>query len=527
MGAIRRAARITRRVFLLGTVAVAGGAAFGIYKLRQEPPNPLVPRPGETPLNAFVVVTRDGVRVVTGRAEMGQGTHTTMAALVAEELDVPWEQVEVIHGPAAQAYYNSALLGAGLPWPDYRITGWREWLREQAGEIGKLMKLQVTGGSTAMIDAFERLRIAGASAREMLKAAAAERLGVPAERLRTEGGRVIAPDGTALPYAELAEAAARQEPPAEVKLRERSRWRYLGRPMPRLDVPAKVTGRATFGLDVRLPGMRFAAVRMNPRLGGPMRRFDAAAAEAMPGVEKVIDLGTGIAVVARNSWLAMRAAEAVEIEWGPAPYPASDAELTARIEAAFEGEPDSALRDDGDALDALAKAPKDRIIEAEYRVPWLAHATMEPMNATGWLHDGVLEIWSPNQAPIVARDKAAEAVGLEPDKVVVHTTFLGGGFGRRAEFDFSVLAARVAAAMPGVPVQVMWSREEDMTHDFYRPAAIGRYRAVLGKDGPEALLGRVAAPSVAHQSSMRIAGFVPPGPDKAHVEGAFDQPYAI
>jgi isoquinoline 1-oxidoreductase beta subunit len=246
---------------------------------------------------------------------------------------------------------------------------------------------------------------------------------------------------------------------------------------------------------------------------------------AVAGVERVLDLGTGVAVVATNTWSAIQGAEALEAVWGPAPYPADTAAQMEAIDAAFLTRKNSRLRDDGDIEAALAG---DGVIEAEYRVPFLAHAAMEPMTATAWVKpDGTMEIWSGNQGPLVTRDKAAEAAGIDAEKVTVHTTLMGGAFGRRGETDFSVLAARVAARLKGTPVQVTWSREEDMRHDFYRPAAIARFEGRVSGGRAVALKARIAAPSVARQAAARLFGFAPPGPDKGMVEGLFDQPYAI
>jgi isoquinoline 1-oxidoreductase beta subunit len=518
--------KIARRTFLVGSAAVAGGVAFGVYQYRRELPNPLTPGPGDVTLNPWIIINQDGVTLVAARAEMGQGVYTTLPALVAEELDIAWEDIRVIHGPAAAAYYNAGLMSHALPSTDYDRTAWQDMMVEAMSVLPKMIGLQVTGGSTSTLDAYEKLRQAGATARETLKQAAADRLGLPMGSLETREGRVIAPGGIEIAYADLAEDAAAIDPPRRVELRPASQWKYLGRAMPRLDMLEKVTGTARYAIDTRLPGMRFATVRMTPRLGGEMRRFDASAAEAMPGVERVIDLGTGIAVVATNTWLAMRAAEAVEIDWGPAPYPDTSDALMEVIRAALDEAPNSTLRDAGD-IDRMEVTPSDRVIEAEYTVPWLAHATMEPMGAAA-LHTGDrLEIWAGSQAPGFAEAAAAEAVGLDPDQVTCHVTYLGGGFGRRGEKDFVVLAARVAQAMQGTPVQVTWSREEDMRHDFYRPAAAARMRGVLRNGFAHALDGRVAAPSVTQQSMQRLTGNATPGPDKGHVEGMFNQPYAI
>lgn len=518
MGRIRK---YTRRAFIVSSAAVAGGVAFGVYMAKKPLENPLKPEAGAVTLNPYLIIDQEGVTIIAPRAEMGQGVQSTLAALVAEELDVAWEDVRVLHGPAAQAYYNGALITGHAEYEDGKRTAWQEFVRDAMDVVPKTLGLQVTGGSTATIDAFEKMRMAGATAREALKLAAAERL---SGALRTENGQVIGADGSAIAYAELAEAAAKITPPGDVTLRPASQWKYLGRDMPRVDMVAKSTGTAQFGADVRLEGMRFATLRINPRLGAGMKSFDASAAEKMAGVERVIDLGNGIAVVASNTWLAFQAADAVDIEWEEAPYPATTDGLFAAIEASLDEAPNSTLRDDGDTSVTPDGATE---ISADYRVPYLAHATMEPMNATALFTGDALEIWCGNQAPLVLADKAADAAGLSADQVTVHTLSMGGGFGRRAEADVAILAAKVASAMPDVPVKVMWSREEDMRHDFYRPAAIARMKGAV-KDGKAVLFdARIAAPSVSKQSMTRIMGFAPSGADPAHVEGAANQPYDI
>lgn len=517
--------KIARRTFLIGATAVAGGVAFGVWQYRRDLPNPLVPGEGDVTLNPWVIIDQNGVTLIAARAEMGQGVYTTLSALLAEELDVAWDQIRVIHGPAAQAYYNAGLMSHALPTTDYNRTAWQEMMVEAMSILPKMIGLQVTGGSTSTLDAYDKLRQAGATAREVLKQAAAQRLGVAVGAFETRDGQVIGPGGVEIRYQDLAQDAALITPPRRVELRPASQWKYLGRSMPRLDMVDKVTGTARFGIDVRLPGMMFATVRMNPHLGGGMLSFDATDALAMPGVERVIDLGHGIAVVATNTWLALRAAEAVMIEWGPAPYPDNSARMLDVIRAALDAPPNSTLRDDGDVDAALAAT--DTEITADYTVPWLAHATMEPMSAAAHFTGDQLEIWTGSQAPGFAEAAAADAVGLKPAQVTCHVTYLGGGFGRRGESDFVVLAARVAQAMAGTPVQVTWSREEDMRHDFYRPAAVARMRGVLREGKALALDGRVAAPSVTRQSMARMTGNPPPGPDKGHVEGMFNQPYKI
>ena len=502
--------KIARRTFLFGTVAIVGGVAFGAYKVNQDYPNPFEGDPDKITLNPFLFVDQTGITLIAPRAEMGQGTHTTWAALIAEELDVDLDQVNVIHGPAAKAYYNSALMEAALPFLDYKVKGFQHGMRSFVGDISKLLGTQMTGGSTAMKDGFDRMREIGASARETFKQAAAERWGLKRSELVTARGVVTAPDGSSLSYEELAEEAARIDPP-RVELRPRSEWRLLGKTQPRVDMLGKATGTAEFGADVRLDGMKFATVRMNPRRTG-MKQYDATAAQTMPGIEKIVDLGDGIAVIASNTWLAMQAANSVEIEWEKAEYADTDVQF-AQLKATFADEPNATPRDEGDVEQKF----DGTLVQAEYNVPALAHATMEPMNATALYTADSLTVWSGNQAPGSVQSACANVVGLDPANVEVITPYLGGGFGRRAETDFSVMAAKVAKAMPGVPVKTTWSREEDMRHDKYRPPALARFKGVV-KDGQAVMLdGQLAS-----QTVLPI-----PGPNRENVTGSFDQPYGI
>ncbi len=518
MGKLRK---IARRTFLIGSVAVVGGVAFGAWQAARTPANPLRPEQGAAALNPWLVIGRDGITVIVPRAEMGQGVQTTLAALVAEELDAELSAIKVEHGPPAQAYFNGALF-AGRDYGDSMdapVSGWSAVLAEAAP---KILGLQVTGGSTSAIDAFDKMRYAGAAARIALLRAASARLGIGLDRLKTEPGFVRAPDGTRLAYTELAEAAAAFAPEKSPRLKPQSAWRLLGKSQPRLDQPAKATGTATFGMDVRLEGMKFASLRMNPRLGGEMLSFDASEAENMPGVEKIVDLGHGVAVIATNTWLAIEAVNAIEVEWGEAPYPLETEAVFQRIAAAFEDKPNITARADGD----ISELPGE-LVSAEYRAPYLAHATMEVMNSTALFTGDALEIWSPNQSPMQAARDAARAVGLSLDAVTLHTTLMGGGFGRRANVEFAPLAARVARALPGVPVQTTWSREEDMRHDFYRPGALARMRAGLVGGRPVALEARLAAPSIMGQMISAQVGLNLSPADATLTEGLGDQPYAI
>lgn len=515
-----RLGTITRRTLLVGAVAVAGGAAFGVWQVKKPVVNPLDPDDGAT-LNPYLIINADGITIIAPRAEMGQGVHTTLAALVAEELDADWVQVRVLHGPPAAAYFNGALLHGAIPTPDYAQKDWQRWVGETLGEASKLLGLQVTGGSTSTVDAYDRMRAAGASAREALKAVAADRLGVPAAQLRTENGSVIAPDGRVLDYRELAADAANRPAP-QVALRDPSQWKLLGTSLPRSDMRAKITGQAQYSTDIVLPGMKFATIRRNPHLGGAMLGFDPTPALAIAGVEQVIDMGDGFAVVARNTFAAMQGAEAVVADWGKSPLPADMDAMMAQVAAAFDTEPNSTYRDTGDT----STLPADTL-DVAYSVPFLAHATMEPMGATAWLQDGHLTLWVGNQAPRQHAKVAAQAAGIAEENVTLHTMFLGGGFGRRAETDYTAQAAKLAAALPGTPIRLTWSRSEDFGHDFYRPAAMARAKAAVANGRITHLDLRIAAPSVTRAAIGRITGREMGGPDKGHVEGAFNQPYAI
>lgn len=518
-----RLAKYTRRGFLVASVAVAGGVAFGFYQSKRDLPNPLTPGEGEVSLNPWIIIDQQGVTVITPRAEMGQGIHSTLAALVAEEMDLDWDHIRTMHGPAAAAYFNGALL-ADRAYSKTPSSGFTAVMEDLALAVPKTFAMQVTGGSTSIADAYDKMRLAGAAAREVLKQAAADQWGVPMDQLRTEKGAVIAPDGSTLTYVELAQAAAVLAPPTEPSLKPRGDWALLGHSLPRPDQPGKATGTAIYAMDVRLPDMAFASVRMSPRLGGDMLSYDDGAARAMDGVIQVVNLDNGIAVIANNTWTAIQAAEAVDIQWGPAPYPDSSAGIAEVLETALNDAPNAVLRDTGDTATALAQGP---VIEAEYRVPYLAHATMEPMNATALYTGESMEIWAGNQAPVTIRDQAASAVGLRKKDVTVHTTLMGGGFGRRAEFDFGVLAARVAAALPGRPVQVTWSREEDMRHDHFRPASIARFRGQLTDGKLTTLDAQVSAPSITSQMIRKMTGFSASPSDRTITEGSHDQPYAI
>lgn len=521
-----RLGTIARRSFLIGSTAVVGGAVFGVYKYKQPHPNPLLTAlpEGASAITPYVRIDAQGVTIITPRAEMGQGIHTTLAALVAEELDVAWDSIRVEHGAPGAAYYNRALLQEGVPFSSLDRSGMAEGMRGTMGVLAKFMGIQGTGGSSSVPDAFDKMRVAGAAARFALVAAAAERLGVNAATLKTADGAVIAGDGQRLPYTELALAAAKVQLPDNPPLKPREQWRYLGKNMPRVDMAGKCTGAATFGIDVRLPGMVFATVRMNPAIGAPIKGFEASAAKAMRGVLQVVALPGGVGVIADNTWRAFQAAQAIQCDWAGPVHGATTVVFMDAIDASFDDKhQDSRIRNDGDVTKVL---PAAKMLEAQYRVPFLAHATMEPMNAVAWLQEDRLDIWTGTQAPTVARDQAAALAGLDSSKVFVHTQLMGGGFGRRAESDYVLQAVHLAMAMKGKPVKLTWDRKEDMTQDQYRPAAVARMRGATTEGTVQLLDVRVASPSVLESQGGRL-GIAMPGPDKLIAEGTYDQPYGI
>ena len=521
-----RLAKITRRTLLIGSVAIAGGVAFGYWKYRSPYDNPLLDdlADGESALTPYLRIDRQGITIITPRAEMGQGVQTTLAALVAEELGLPWEQVGVEHGPASHAYYNSAVLVEGVPFAATDHSWTAEKVRAFTRVPGKLLGMQVTGGSSSIADAYVKMRQAGATARYALIAAAAQHWSVDSGTLSVRGGAVVNVNGDAIPYTQLAAAAADIDLPDDIELKPREDWQLLGRSLQRLDMAAKCDGSAEFAIDVQLPGMRYAAIRKNPQLGARLQSYDASAAESMPGVDKVIAFDDGVAAIAGNTWQAFRAVDAVDCNWEDATYPASSDAMLAALEAAFTDEhEDSQFRDDGDVETALVEAD---VVEAEYRVPYLAHATMEPMTATAWLQNDKLEIWAGNQLPTQVKKDGAELAGLDEDRVFVHTTFMGGGFGRRAELDFIKQAIEIAMAVPGTPVKLTWTREEDTRHDYYRPAAIARLKAAVANGTVTAIDLKLATSSVV-ESQMGRLGVPIAGPDLSIVQSAWDQPYDI
>jgi len=503
-----RIGTIARRTFLVGSAAIAGGVAFGYYAYKRTPANPLLSElgAGETALTPYVRIDQNGVTIITPRADLGQGAYSVQAALVAEELDLDLNDIKVDPGPPGTAYYNTRVLAEGFPIAATDDGTIARGMRVVGDALGKFLSLQVTGGSSTVPDAYEKLRIAGAVARDVLLSAASKQTGVAKADLKTKNGAVIMPDGKSLSYASLASLAATIEPPASVKLKPETEWRYLGKSMRRIDIVSKSTGMATYGIDIRMPNMVYATVRANPRIGGRMNGYDAGAAEKSKGVLKVVPITNGVGVIADNTWRAFQAAGTIKFDWGPAPYPATSAAMFETVAASFtSARQDSRFKNEGDVESALKDA---KVIEAEYRIPCLAHAPLEPMNAVVQLKDGRLDIWTGTQIPLFLIDSAARIAGLA------------------RENDYVRQAVELAKAFQGRPIKMTWTREEDMTHDFPRPLGMARMRGAV-KDGQVHTydLG-IACPSVT-TSQMGRLNLSLPGPDTAIVAGAWDQPFRI
>jgi isoquinoline 1-oxidoreductase beta subunit len=405
-------------------------------------------------INTWLRIAPDGeVTFLCDRSEMGQGVWTALPTLLAEELELPVEQIRIAVAPAGDIYINNLLGG------------------------------QVTGGSTSVRDAWEKLRRAGAEARLRLIAAAAERWGVSADKLQVENGAVVNPAGESLSYGALATAAAAIPAPDDIPLKPAADFTQIGQPRTRLDTPAKLDGTATFGIDVQLPNLLYASLAQSPVLGGRAQAFDASKAEAMPGIQKIVDTSSGIAVIAKTWWQAKQARDSLSIDWEPGDnIDLDNGRIYAGLRDAADGRLDEAqiAREDGDVDVALAAAAGQ--LDAVYELPMLAHATLEPQNCTAELRDGELHVYVPTQVQQFAQAAAAQAAGLPPERVHIHTTFLGGGFGRRLDSDFIAAAVESALAV-GRPVKLVWTREDDTTHDVYRPPIHHRCRAAWDAHG--------------------------------------------
>lgn len=448
--------------------------------------------------NAFLRIgSDDSVTVLLAHSEMGQGIWTALPMLIAEELDADWSKIRVEHAPAGQAYAHAAF------------------------------GMQMTGGSTSTWSEFDRYRQAGAAARAMLVQAAAARLNVPVSEIRTENGEAIA-GARRLRYGALADEAGKlaAPDPKSLTLKDPKAWKIIGKPTLRLDTPEKITGRAQFGMDVQFDGLLTAMVARSPVFGGKVRSFDASAAKAVPGVRDVVQVPSGVAVVADHYWAAKLGRDALKVDWDLGPNAALDTAALRREFAKLATTPGAVAAQAGDAAAAMAKAVKT--VEAEYAVPYLAHAPMEPLNCTVRIDADKCEIWTGTQFQTVDQQVASKITGLKPEQIFIHTTFLGGGFGRRATpvSDFVSEAVEVAKAAKA-PVKTVWSREDDVRGGYYRPAYVQRAKIGLGADGlpiawQQVMVGQSITAGTPFESFT-----VKNGIDATSVEGVADSPYVL
>jgi isoquinoline 1-oxidoreductase beta subunit len=524
MGRLRT---IVRRTFLIGSTTVMGGVVFGAYLVARPDENPVKAdlKPGDASFNPWVKITADQITLIVPHADKGQGVASSQAALIAEELDVDLDQVTLSFGRPSAAYYNTAFADEGVPFMSFDESQTARTMRGVVGGIVKIAGLQGTGGSTSMPDSFDKLRQAGAVARETLKLAASNRTGVAVADMKTERGQVILPDGATIAYTDLAAEAATLEPVQNVTLRDPSEWRLIGKPIERVDILAKSTGTLMYGIDVSVPKMVHASVRQNPRKGGAMNGFDASTAEGMRGVSGVVEVTNGVAAVANNTWRAIQAVNAVKVDWGEAPYPPEMDGHWKALSASFTDDHlDSEWRHDGDVDAGL----DGEVMTAEYRAPYVAHAPLEPLSAIVRVaEDGEsAEVWCGHQLQRFVQQMTAGVVGCDADAVTFHNQYIGGSFGHRLEFENIKLAAEVANQMRGTPVKLTFSREEDMLQDFPRQIAMSRSSGVVNEGKVETWDLGLAMPSVLGSQGART-GLAVPGPDAQIAAGAWNMPYDI
>jgi isoquinoline 1-oxidoreductase subunit beta len=499
----------------------------------------MLPKEGDVALNGWIKIAADGsVVLAMPRSEMGQGVHTALPMLAAEELDVPLSAVRIEQAGSDTIYGNVSMLVANLPFHPLEEEGEDGFGRVRASRwvVGKLARelgINATGGSSSVADAWDAVRMAAATARASLVGAASLQWKLPAEDLSVEDGVISDGTGKSANYGQMARFAA-ATPPGPVRLKDRARWKLIGKPAGRLDLQDKVNGTARFGMDVRLPGMKFAAIRLCPMLGGSVGSVRADKALSMPGAERLVMLPAyagstaGFAIVGTTYWHARQAVQAVEVEWRQRPLgPLDSRRIDLELEAAVKGGNGHVFYSKGDAEAAEREAV--RKVESWYRAPYLAHATLEPMNCTARVSGARVEIWVPTQVPQMARAAAARVAGVPLENVTVHVTLLGGGFGRRLEVDYVAQAVRVAMDCAGAPIQLVWSREEDTTHDFYRPMHVAMLRGSFDPSGNVTSLriksaGDAITPRWMERTLPALSGRLD-APDKTAAEGLFDLPY--
>jgi isoquinoline 1-oxidoreductase beta subunit len=487
----------SRRTFLKTATAAGGGLVIGVYLPVRSAAAAQTATAFEP--NVWIRINPDDtVRIMLTQLEMGQGVMTAMPMLVAEELDFDWTKIRTEWAPADAKKYGNPNFGGQ----------------------------QLTAGSNSVRGMWKVLREAGATARAMLVTAAAQQWNVAEGALTTDKGEVIhQASGRRVRYGALTQRAAALPAPAAVTLKSPGSFKVLGQSLPRLDVPEKVNGSAVFGIDVKLPGLLTARIVRPPVFGSRLASFDASKAKAVPGVKHVIAVTNGVAVVADDYWSASKGAQALEVKWDEGALATlSSAAIKSRYVALAE-QPGKVARNDGNAESALAAgaAARGKVVERVYEAPFLAHACMEPMNCTADVRADGCDVYAPTQGQTASHQAAIAASGLAADKVRIHTTYLGGGFGRRAEADFIIDAVETSKAVKA-PVKVVWTREDDMQHDYYRPVSYARmWGAVDASGAPTVFMQRLVQQSL----MKRLGGLPPNGVDFISLEGASNLPYTI
>ncbi len=485
-----------RRQFLKASAAIGGGLLIGFVMPSSREAMASETKEVFSP-NAWIRIAKDDtVTLIIAKVEMGQGVYTSLPMLLAEELEVDLNKIRIEDAPPGKEY------------------------------IDPILQFQATGGSSSVRSSWKPLSEAGAAARIMLIAAAAESWKVNPADCHAENGMIFHnASKRSLSYGQLAEAAAKQPVPTKLVLKDAKQYKYIGKSIPRRDSPAKVNGTAVYGIDVKLPGLLTAMFVPCPVFGGKVKSVDDSEAKAVNGVKHVFQVENGVAVVAEGFWAAKQGREALKIQWDEGALAQLD---SAAIERQFEQattQTGNIARKDGDAVAALGKAAKT--VEAVYHAPYAPHCTMEPMNCTVDLRADHCDIWVGTQVPAMAQDAVAKVTGLPNEKIKVHITYLGGGFGRRLEVDFITQAAAIAKHV-GVPVKLVWLREDDMRHDIYRPASYTKLRAGLDAEGhPTVWEQHIACPSIFKRYMPQILGEDGKKVDPSSVEAAADHPYAI
>jgi isoquinoline 1-oxidoreductase beta subunit len=489
-----KAAKWTRRGFIGAGVLAGGGLLIGVAVRPGNPVGKLAPivasGAGEELVNSWVKIGADNIiTAIVPHCEMGQGVHSVLAQMLADELDADWANVRVMQAPTDGNYIVSDTARMFAAPFTLNAADWIEPTYDGLfTQIGRLADVLITGGSSSIRSTGQyQMRIAGAAARVMLKEAAAKAWDVPADEITTQDSTLThAGSGKTAPYAEFAAAAAEQSMPSSPTLKTPDAYRLMGKSIPRSDIPAKVNGTAQFGIDAEPGGaqLAYAAIRRPLVAGTQILSMDASDAQTMPGVQQVLNMGDFAAIVADSYWQAQQALALLKTEFTePESDILSTADQFARFTAALDDAGDTGGDEAASKGDAAAAFEEGAVqLEAEYKVPYLAHAPMEPINCTAHVTDGKCDIWTSTQVPLMARSAAAEAIGLSADDITVHHPFLGGAFGRRLSSEYVPMAARIAKAT-GYPVKMIWSREEDTQKSNYRPADIVRFKGALNKDG--------------------------------------------